>query len=72
MFHLGDFVIFFYVFYLLINVFCLAGFFEEQVKSLPILYAFLDKTVILHGLYQLFEDPIVSLVAEFTIFRLLA
>ena len=72
MFHLGDFVIFFYVFYLLINVFCEAGFFEKQVKCLPILYAFLDKAVILHGLYQLFEDLTVSLVTEFTIFRLLA
>jgi len=72
MFHLGDFVMFFYVCYLLINVFSLAGFFEEQVKCLPILYAFLDKAVILRGLYQLFEDPIVSLVTEFTIVRLLA
>ena len=68
MFHLGDFGIFFYVFYLLINVFCLAGFFKEQVKCLPILDAFLDKDAVLDGLYQLFEDPMFSLVAEFTIF----
>ena len=72
LFHLGHFVIFFHVFYLLVNVFSLAGFFEELVKCPPLLYAFLDKVVILDSLYQLFEDPVVGLVAEFTIFRLLA
>ena len=72
LFHLGHFVIFFHVFYLLVNVFFLAGFFEELVKCPPLLYAFLDKVVILDTLYQLFEDPVVGLVAEFTIFRLLA
>ena len=71
LFHLGHFVIFFHVFYLLVNVFFLAGFFEELVKCPRLLYAFLDKVVILDSLYQLFEDPVVGLVAEFTIFRLL-
>ena len=70
--HLGHFVIFFHIFYLLVNIFFLAGFFEELSKFPPLLYAFLDKVVILDSLYQLFEDPVVGLVAEFTIFRLLA
>ena len=71
-FHFGDFVIFFRVFYLLVNVFFLAGFFEELVKYPPLLYAFLDKVVILDCLYELFEDPIIGLGAEFTIFRVAA
>ena len=71
MFHFGDSVILFHVFYLLVDVFFLAGFFEEVVKYPPLLYTFLDK-VILDCLYELFEDPIIGLGAEFTIFPLLS